>query len=574
MIMSSPERSGAKFTTNQEPSQNMLLYLWSQMRSRQLEREDFLSKIATCEEEIKRYSEIVKKEEPALAAAQRAVDCHIASIELLRSRTAPSSGPDNKSDTSHDQPPSEQNTISLEMQLSDSTREFEIFLGNETRRLSIAKAALQQIHSRLEEPRAHVSVREKRINYLKQFVEVLNAEIRDLAWLTRPLLRIPDKVWVLVFGFVQEGDFHTYTTEEKTSFFVPSTLGLSQVCQRWRRITHNSPLLWGEVGFLLDEDWDPHRVELLKFMLERAGDQNVFLIANMPDTSALSPLSNSLDIREIEDIRRTNLSLGVLDPPSRLNLRSICERMGFKSFDEIIIYGNTNSRQTFDPPEVPDTLKFSLLDPLFPSNLAALESMHELSLHIPLFESQIDISTYLFNGLRNLSLCGDAFDLPSDSEREFLLPELVTLRISPAQQGVLKRVTAPRLTTLVLDPPDGNDGGIDGDWLTPLLRMSSLCSVIRFDRWRRPSTNLSAPPYCSAATVCSEIVKGSQNLVTVEFIASFVDGEQLVGDLSSPTGSGLGTKPLNELVFDYCTGITRMDCDALLRIVGCLKIYV
>ncbi|KAG8827666.1 hypothetical protein FRC19_001513 [Serendipita sp. 401] len=215
MTMSSPERSGAKFTTNREPSQNMLLYLWSQMRSRQLEREDFLSKIATCEEEIKRYSEIVKKEEPALAAAQRAVDCHIASIELLRSRTAPSSGPDNKSNTSHDQPPSEQNTISLEIQLSDSTREFEIFLGNETRRLSIAKAALQQIHSRLEEPRAHISVREKRINYLKQFAEVLNAEIRDLAWLTRPMLRISDEVWVLVFGFVQGDDFHTYRTEEK-----------------------------------------------------------------------------------------------------------------------------------------------------------------------------------------------------------------------------------------------------------------------------------------------------------------------------------------------------------------------
>ncbi|KAG8833183.1 hypothetical protein FRB91_011051 [Serendipita sp. 411] len=545
------------------------------MRSRQVELDQLLSRKAKFKEEIEVYLELVRKEETALVAAQRMVEYHAAYISFLHSRpTAPSSAHNNNSDSGTGGSLSRCVTSDLDAELSDSTQEFKLMLENETRRFSNAKALLHEIHTRLEEPKVHLVVREKRLKQLEWLVDTLHAEIRDLAGLTRPLLRVPEEMWVLIFNRVLGSDLEEYQDGGKGLFFFPSTLQLSQVCHRWRQITYNNPSLWTEIGFVLDRYWDPCRVESFKFLLELAGDQSVFLIADMSGAdTGRPPNPQGVDIASIQGIRRTNFTLGVLDPPITLDLRDLCFQMGFSSFEEIIIFGMPHDRRSFIVTGMPNTLKVSLLDFFFSSNISTLENTHYLWLRTDLTTVEIDASPYLFRSLRDLSLCGDSLDLPSQSSSEVLLPELVSLRLSPLQQHVLKRVKAPRLATLILEPPDHGNECVHGDWSSPLLRMSRLCSVVIFEDWRAPLSDTLVPPYFLAATVCLEIIKGSQNLTIVKFRHSFVDGKQLTAGLGTLMSPKIGIGEL-KLIIDYCTGITRMDCDILSGIVDCLEIYV
>ncbi|KAG8841814.1 hypothetical protein FRC20_004818 [Serendipita sp. 405] len=192
--MSSPERPGPQFNTNQVPSHFLLKYLWSELRSRQVEREQHLSKKTTYENEVTSYADVVRKEEPALIAAQKAVEYHSATIDYIRSRpTAPFPDVANDLSSSTNQSVSTEATTSLSSQLSESTRESEVLLENEERRLVKAKALLQELHVRLEEPKVHLMIRERKMKQLEELIETLDGEIHELALLMRPQLRVPDE---------------------------------------------------------------------------------------------------------------------------------------------------------------------------------------------------------------------------------------------------------------------------------------------------------------------------------------------------------------------------------------------
>ncbi|KAG8786850.1 hypothetical protein FRB91_004038 [Serendipita sp. 411] len=576
--MSSPERPGPQFNTNQVPSHFLLKYLWSELRSRQVEREQHLSKKTTYENEVTSYADVVRKEEPALIAAQKAVEYHSATIDYIRSRpTAPFPDVANDLSSSTNQSVSTEATTSLSSQLSESTRESEVLLENEERRLVKAKALLQELHVRLEEPKVHLMIRERKMKQLEELIETLDGEIHELALLMRPQLRVPDEVWLLVFGILLEEDNRLYRTKDQRWLFAPPTLTASQVCQHWRRVTHSHSSLWTKIGFQFDRYWEPRQLDLFRLVLERAGDQKVFLIVDMSSSRVHSNATDEtdyVDIQSIEGIRNGKFILGVENPPRTLNLRELCDKTGITSFTAVIINGSDLRQNTGDLEQLPDTRVASFYDFYPSSSAAALEDLHSLHLYSESSRRKVDVSPFLLRGLHELTLRGDSIDLPSDSEDAFVLPELTSLRLSPLQRGFLKRVTTPRLSTLTLDPPDGPDESIGSDWSSPLLGVSSTCSIIRFDMWETLPLESPVPPYCSASAVCLEIIRGSQKPVKVQFIDSYVDGERLVSDLLALMGSGVGTKAIEEMVIDRCTGMTRMDCDALLGIVDCLKIYV
>ncbi|KAG8830833.1 hypothetical protein FRC18_007549 [Serendipita sp. 400] len=575
--MSSPTCPNLQFCSNQVPSHHLLEYLGSEIRLREIEIGQIIAKKAAYEEDIEIYSAMVKREEQALVKAQRAVEFHTTSIQLLRScPTVPFSRPENDPSLDTDQLPSGCTTVPLDIQLSASTLELETLLGKEKQRLTTAKITLQAIYARLEEPKAHLIVRESRIQQLGQFMETLKDNIRELECLKRPQLRIPDEVWTEMFIILGIDDFYSYRRQEKKIFFTPSVLRLSQVCQRWRRVTYNTPALWIGIGFHLSRYWEPRHIEIFHFMVERAGDRRMNLIANIFGDRTRQIMSPSglvhIDIKSLA-IRRTNFHLILLQPPPDFDLQQLSIQMGFSSFEKVSVFGNLDHRGT-SAISIPDTPDVSLYDSFPLLNIETLGNAHDLELHTGFNGPNIDPSPYLFKTLRKLTLCGDCIDLPFDDENEVNLPVLVSLCLSPMNQGTLRRLNAPRLTTLILDPPDRYLGSIVDDWQSALLRVASMCSFIQFRTWKTPPSNSPLPPYYSATAVCLEIVKASQNLITVEFINSFIEGERLARELKTIVDSGLGTKSLKEMNFTLCKGITRTDCDALLEIIDCLTIYV
>ncbi|KAG8751190.1 hypothetical protein FRC14_008087 [Serendipita sp. 396] len=575
--ITSATRSTLHFNSNQVPNGIILKYLSSEIRNRQMELNQLLSKKAICEEEIKVHAEAVKSEDSTLIVAQGGVEFHSSCVDHLCSRpTAPSSVLQGSSNSGTDQPTSGCTTYAFDSQMSDSTRQFDALLQSEMQKLSIAKEIRQEGYLQLEEPKTQLMVRERRIEHLDRLMVTLNAEIRELMRLRRPQLQIPDEVWIKIFSVARDDEFEMYRDQARQLFFIPFSLSFSQVCQRWRYITHNESSLWKFIPFRLNRHWSPRWVEMFSFMLDRIRGRRVYLIADKFHDSMSRPLSpteaNHVNVGTL-DIRRTNFNLVILEPPPNFDLRELSHQMGFNSFERVTIFGNQYNRSTGDV-VLPDTHEFFLCDFFLSSNIVAPGTTHVLYLYTAFSGQNIDASPYMLSSLRELTLCGDSIDLPDNNENEISLPELVSLCISPIQLGVLKRLTAPRLTTLILDPPDRYSDVFKGDWLSALLRVSSRCSFIKFDTWRRPIFDTPLPPYWSAAAVCLEIVKGSQNLIAVEFLDSIVDGERLVMGLGGFIAPGLGTRVLNEMIFNRCTGITRMNCEALMEIVSCLRIMV
>ncbi|KAG8827662.1 hypothetical protein FRC19_001509 [Serendipita sp. 401] len=534
--ITSATRSTLHFNSNQVPNDTMLKYLSSEIRNRQMELNQLLSKKAICEEEIKMHAEVVKREDSTLIVAQGGVEFHSSYVDYLCSRpTAPSSVLEGNSNSGTDQPTSGCTTYAFDSQISDSTREFDTLLQNEMQKLSIVKEIRQEGCVQLEGPKAQLMVRERRIEHLDRLMVTLNAEIRELMRLRRPQLQIPDEVWIKIFSVARDDEFEMFANAGDIS---PTT---SRPCG------NSFPFDSTDIGRLVGFHGSMSR--------------------------PLSPTETNYVNVETLDIRRTNFNLVILEPPPNFDLRELSHQMGFNSFERVTIFGNQYNRSTGDV-VLPDTHEFFLCDFFLSSNIVAPGTTHVLYLHTAFSGQNIDASPYMLSSLRELTLCGDSIDLPDNNENEISLPELVSLCVSPIQLGVLKRLTAPRLTTLILDPPDRYSDVFKGDWSSALLRVSSRCSFIKFDTWRRPIFDTSLPPYWSAAAVCLEIVKGSQNLIAVEFLDSIVDGERLVMGLGGVIGPGLGTTVLNEMIFNRCTGITRMNCEALMEIVGCLRIMV
>ncbi|KAG8830837.1 hypothetical protein FRC18_007553 [Serendipita sp. 400] len=74
--ITSATRSTLHFNSNQVPNDTTLKYLSSEIRNRQMELNQLLSKKAICEEEIKVHAEAVKSGDSTLIVAQGGVEFH------------------------------------------------------------------------------------------------------------------------------------------------------------------------------------------------------------------------------------------------------------------------------------------------------------------------------------------------------------------------------------------------------------------------------------------------------------------------------------------------------------------
>ncbi|KDQ19239.1 hypothetical protein BOTBODRAFT_51694 [Botryobasidium botryosum FD-172 SS1] len=80
----------------------------------------------------------------------------------------------------------------------------------------------------------------------------------------QPLVdRLPDDVLIKVFETYSQYAQHWHNWIKKRSM-----LGLSQVCRRWRELTHSYPLFWTRLH-LSGSDRDP--VKLAEVWVERSG---------------------------------------------------------------------------------------------------------------------------------------------------------------------------------------------------------------------------------------------------------------------------------------------------------------
>ncbi|KAG8862686.1 hypothetical protein FRC20_011080, partial [Serendipita sp. 405] len=169
--ITSATRSTLHFNSNQVPNGIILKYLSSEIRNRQMELNQLLSKKAICEEEIKVHAEAVKSEDSTLIVAQGGVEFHSSCVDHLCSRpTAPSSVLQGSSNSGTDQPTSGCTTYAFDSQMSDSTRQFDALLQSEMQKLSIAKEIRQEGYLQLEEPKTQLMVRERRIEHLDRLM--------------------------------------------------------------------------------------------------------------------------------------------------------------------------------------------------------------------------------------------------------------------------------------------------------------------------------------------------------------------------------------------------------------------
>ncbi|KAG8845554.1 hypothetical protein FRB91_001663 [Serendipita sp. 411] len=560
------------FQSNDEPTQEMLRYLQSEMKSRLVELENLEGKNTSLEDQVSRYSKAINEDEIALNLARQTVEHYSVNIDFIRSRHKPASFQDLGAGFGTHQSASKENASYMSDQVSESMQEFAKLLSREGNRLQNAKTCMRQINDRLSLQRLQHSLEINKKVQLQNSIKVMKDNVYDIACLMRPQIRIPNEVWANVFAYHVYDGFIEYLVTSGSSFFMPTTFTLSQVCRRWRYITHDRPSLWNRVGFRTKKLWGKNQLEMFRFVLEKIRDREITFITTTPSSPITWNTPGVVDITSISGIKKSSYSFVFRLESNSIDFQARCSRLGFGSPDTVAIYPSNYSEDddTVFSGTLPKSPVVSCHHMIPPKSIQGnVKDLHLFFSSTP--RRDIDVALDFTQNLSTLVVLGHRLNVGEAVK----LPKLKTLRIAVSHEHMMKCLETPSLTTLLLDPPDICAGVPEDNWsITPLLRLTSTCSILNFCDWPQSLDN-NQKFYDSASSVCLELVKGSPRLTKLEFLGSWIDGEQLANSLgSSLRHSQRSAKAIEELKLYRCTGITRMDCDKLIGIVGHLRVYV
>ncbi|KAG8831001.1 hypothetical protein FRC17_003921 [Serendipita sp. 399] len=572
------------FRSNDESTPEMLQYLLAEIRLKEAELNELVTKERICREELATYTKTIEEEEAVSLITQQILDAHSANLDLIRRSRRSALLADltsKKVETGTYRSPLKQVVDSLITQVSSTEEQFDALVRSEESKLRKASAVLQETRSGTELVRLRIMVNNQQQEQLRTSIKLLESNIWQMRKAMRPQMRIPDEIWSRVFLIAMEDDFDDYTESHTPEFYMPVALSLSQVCCRWRRITHANTMLWAYMGFRLQKLWEAFEKEAFLYFLAKARGCHVHLVVDMStarkERSPNQSLNEKVDITSLPELgEKLEHSLHIREPPETFKFQALYSETGLSTPTRVTFYGAGDTRSILTLDAVPKGSQIWFKGTLPSLDVASmLGQSNYLSLQTYNPGETYDVSPFLLTNLTCLYLIGDDLDISPPRADFLVLPNLLELEISAMQQGIMKTLHAPNLDRLHIDPPDrGNETNID-DWCTGLLKLSVTCSTLIFEWWSRPNVGGYTTPHRSAVTVCLKLVKGSPRLKKLNFFDSYIEGEKLSSELGTCLGySQTSAKAIDMIAIDRCTGITWMDCDKLSKIVGRLDVYI
>lgn len=207
----------------------------------------------------------------------------------------------------------------------------------------------------------------------------------------------------------------------------------------------------------------------------------------------------------------------------------------------------------------------NLQDVLPRSMLSLPSTMIHLVITLSVPHRTYDLAQMLVSSLETLKLSHFSAAGTPNLHHIITLPKLRKLDITPLEHNIANNLLLPALEKLYIFPPKNGAASWPTEWLASLLPHCPKLKHLQFGwPWNTPDT---ATLSLDRLQVFFDLSLHTPSLRTLEFSSGFISANALADFL----GTEMRIR-LEELTIDGCRGISRMDCERLVELVGKLSI--
>jgi hypothetical protein len=391
------------------------------------------------------------------------------------------------------------------------------------------------------------------------------SELREISRILGFVKRIPDEIWYEILGRRIARDTHYWPPKKFKGVFLPS-LTLSHVCSQWRRVIISSPSMWRSIHWNLTRGQEPNQ-ELLKLWASRSQDAAPRIYERLRHsglpTGALTHIRLGFPSHQklryyIHQDRSLSDHLGEDQPTSNCSFLLVRQSKSAKRVQ-------TLQRRLLKMFTAIETL---CLEGVTPKRGVVLpESLTIMAIGFYGPHESYSLRELLVGRLTFLKLIHFSEDGVPSLEYPVLLPNLVTLQITPLEHHIAAKLILPSIDSLRIFPQKPIKQSTD--WVDSLiphcanLRCLSLdAPTLSHSERQSPYDRLGAFRY---------LREHAARLRTLQFSDGSINGTGLADFLESDRQGVHST--IEELTIESCTGVSRMDCDRLIEVVDRLNVY-
>lgn len=424
---------------------------------------------------------------------------------------------------------------------------------------------LQVVDDALRRQRLTVNVNTCSIKLYSLNRAVLQANLDEVKHEISVIKRIPDEIWYEILTVRISKQSHCWPQTTYAPLSIPA-LAYSHVCRSWRRVVFSSPSMWKAIHWNLRPDKEPNR-NLIDLWLSKSPENERRIYERQSHsglaTAALTHMKLQLPIHSKLQyyIRQTRTSLpnhldgdqvSVLSIPSLFVKASKCSSR--------ILKLQTNLLHRFTVLE-----SLNLQDVLPRSMLSLPSTIAHLVIVFTVPHRTYNLAQLLRPSLETLKISHFSISDTPGLRQTVTLPRLRKLDITPLEHSIANSLLLPALEKLFICPPKNGTASWPAEWLASLIPHCAKLKHMHFGwPWNTPDTTISS---LDRLQVFFDLRLHTTRLRTLQFSSGFISGSTLADFLSTETRN-----KLEELTIDGCRGVSRMDCERLVELVGKLSI--
>lgn len=425
------------------------------------------------------------------------------------------------------------------------------------------------VETALRQKRIVLRVNSARLKRSSSTDEAVSADIKAITDTLSAIRRVPEEIWYEILGRRIAIDNHYWPYKTIKGVFLPA-LSFCHVCCLWRRIIFNSPSMWRAIHWNLRYNQEPNP-DLLALWRSRSPDIMIRIYERLSYAGVPKgafgrerfqlPVDQKLQYflhqdksfskhsGRVQDTTQCSVLL-IRTSKSPIRTRTLQRRLLkiFPALETLCLEGVLPKQGL----NMPDSLK--ILSIVFdrPHNTYPLA----------------DILTERLTFLKLIHFTEKGTPSPQATIR---LPNLVTLEITPLEHEIAARLYLPSLEKLRIYPPESSTATYSSDWLDSLLphcaNLRTLCLDLNSAANSRCATSFSF----DRIHILRYLRVHAHQLRKLTFNKGYLSGS-LLADFVERDQQEYWSR-FEEVTIHGCTGVSRMDCDRLLRLVPKLNVY-
>jgi hypothetical protein len=422
-----------------------------------------------------------------------------------------------------------------------------------------------------EELRCQLYINQVNSKSLKSYLaiqEMSQSAVDEISGAFRVIKRVPNEIWSDILAIRITDDSNSFPNPPGLPLFLPA-LPISQVCRTWRSVVRSSPSMWRVIGLRMSAGDEPNH-------------NNIDIWKKLSGQGRLS-------VHEIQCEARTSAaqSLGphLLDQSKRLNYHVLQSNAGAPNefnADEspkypILALGLSAPPLSRNARVQPGLYsQFSSVQGLSLSNLlphrrlALQDSLTFLAISFSQPHKSYTLARLLIPSLHYLRLRHFEITGTPDLAEVIQLPNLFALDITPLESKLVGKLVMPQLSYIILSSPVKVSTSPDG-WLDSIIALGTTVVQLQIGSdLNEQDTNTTS---LNILQILTKLLPQMPKIHHVKLIDCIFDGGGLADILEKKENKGVDIRKLEELTIDHCIGVSRMDCERLVPLVGKLSVY-